>query len=453
MGLKYLNLSGNKRLEIKRTQQPTLTGNGPSGVMMNPASGGGATSAAAVAAAANMMENAPEKDLSDFSALTRLRMLGLMDITMLGVSVLEEYHDRRVRTSLSEVNNMAYGVADWLGSTDHLATWDLVMPRFRNRDDECIFGLFDGSSAMQQQKRKGSMMGGTSATGGSSGGCRLTKFLNDNFHYYLMNELRRSKQDDTIVAAMRRTFLALERGAAVATAQQQDPRNNNRNMMMGGAAYHDTTWEGASAVVCYIAGTKLHVANVGDAMAVMSRSNGQAYEVTQKHIALNPSEASRIRAAGGFVSNDGLLNGQLAVSRSFGYLHLIPSVNANPYVATIDLTEDDEFVIMASRGLWERMTYQTAVDIARTEKDDLMAAAQKLRDFAITYGAEECIMVMVIGVGGLFETKQPPAPLMAHPLRTNIHLEELSGKYKRRGIKDDNLGDSVSEGTHTSCDK
>jgi adenylate cyclase len=35
----------------------------------------------------------------------------------------------------------------------------------------------------------------------------------------------------------------------------------------------------------------------------------------------------------------------------------------------------------------------------------LMLAAQKLRDFAITYGAEEGIMVMIIGVGDMFDRR------------------------------------------------
>ncbi|KAI9497654.1 phosphatase 2C-domain-containing protein [Zychaea mexicana] len=378
LSLKFLNLSGNKRLEIKK---------------MHPEAHG-----------------PKEKDLADFSALTRLRMLGLMDITILGVSVPEESPDRRVRTSPSEVNNMAYGIADWLGSNEHLGTWDLVMPRFRNNDDESIFGLFDGRKSTRT-------------------GCKLTKFLNDHLTYHVMSELRKLKEDDTVVSALRRSFLSLEKGLGGQIGDEKD--------------------SGASAVVCYISGTKLYVANVGDAMAVISRNNGQAYEITHKHISLNPSEISRIRAAGGFVSNTGKLNGELKVSRGFGYFDLIPVVNANPYVATIELTENDEFVIMASRGLWERMNYQTAVDVARTEKDDLMAAAQKLRDFAITYGAEKDLMVMVIGVGDLFDKRDKRFRYLRGPGRgaagadaAGILLDDVSlgpaglplvGNYRRRG--------------------
>lgn len=400
LSLKFLNLSGNKRLAIKKTH-PEL--HGPK-----------------------------EKDLADFGALTRLRMLGLMDLTILGVVTPEETQDRRVRTSLSEVNNMAYGVADWLGSNEHLSTWDLVMPRFRNSDDECVFGLFDGRKS-------------------SRSGCKLTKYLNDQLTTHLENELRKLKNDDTVVSAMRRAFLSLEKGLGTELVDEKD--------------------SGASAVVCYVAGTKLYVANVGDAMAVISRNNGQAFEITHKHISLNPSEISRIRAAGGYVSHTGKLNNELKVSRGFGYFDLIPVVNANPYVATIELTENDEFVIMASPGLWERMSYQTAVDVARTEKDDLMAAAQKLRDFAITYGAERDLMVMVIGVGDLFDKRDKRGRIMrglgrggtgvdtAGILLDDVPLAPtgmLTGKLKRRG-KEEGPGDSVSkhcddkEGNRLTC--
>lgn len=53
------------------------------------------------------------------------------------------------------------------------------------------------------------------------------------------------------------------------------------------------------------------------------------------------------------------------------------------------------------------MSYQTAVDIARTERGDPMIAAQKLRDFAISYGAEGSTMIMVIGVAQTPDTGVP----------------------------------------------
>ncbi|CAO3699689.1 unnamed protein product [Rhizopus stolonifer] len=372
--LKYLNLSGNKRLKIQKAHPDP--------------------------------NNPKDKDLSDFSALTKLRMLGLMDVTILGVSTPDENPDRRVRTSPSEVNSMSYGVADWLGPADHLSTWDLVMPRFQSKEDECLFALFDASKHPK-------------------GGCLLTKKLNDKLICLFTEEL--TKNEDTIVSAIRRTFLSLEQH--IGSFPGIDPTS------------------GASAAMCYISGTKLYVANVGDVLVVISRNNGQAFEITQKHIPLNPSEASRIHNSGGHVSNSGLLKNELNVSRSFGHFHLVPAVNCNPFVSTIELSENDEFVIMASRGLWDKMTYQTAVDIARTEKEDLMSAAQKLRDFAITYGASDNLMVMVIGVGDLFNKRDKrfrKTNINAGRMGPDGGMEDvmLMKSSKRRG-KEEIPGDST----------
>src|SRR6202011_858496 len=59
--------------------------------------------------------------------------------------------------------------------------------------------------------------------------------------------------------------------------------------------------------------------------------------------------------------------------------------------------------------LWRCISYQTAVDVVRTEKDDALRAAHKLREFGMAYGANGRICVMVIRVGDLFhkKVKQP----------------------------------------------
>ena len=56
------------------------------------------------------------RDLADFSKLANLRVLGLMDVTVRIPSLPDEYEDRRVRTSFSEVNSMGYGISDNLGN-------------------------------------------------------------------------------------------------------------------------------------------------------------------------------------------------------------------------------------------------------------------------------------------------------------------------------------------------
>jgi hypothetical protein len=74
-----------------------------------------------------------------------------------------------------------------------------------------------------------------------------------------------------------------------------------------------------------------------------------------------------------------------------------------------NLQKLDDFVIIGNHGLWKYVSYQTAVDIARSEASDPMIAAQKLRDFTTSYGADGNTMIMVICVADLFRFKQTPS--------------------------------------------
>ncbi|CAG8441853.1 2514_t:CDS:2 [Ambispora gerdemannii] len=330
-----------------------------------------------------------DRNLAAFDSLSRLRVLGLMDVTLLNLSVPDDSEDRRVRTSGSEVNSMAYGMADTLGQLEHLSTWEAVVPKFNNREDECLFGLFDS--------RVGSNQGG-----------RVTKYLHDWFPFHFSSELKKLRDNnDTIESALRRSFLSLnkELGAKVFNSNLEMNLDFQREKNAASNLGIDDNKSGASGLIAYIKGTTLYVANVGDIVAVISRNRGNASPIAQKHSPMTPSEIARIRNAGGFISHKRLVNGELEVSRSFGHFHLIPAINANPTVEIVHLEEQDEFIIIATRGLWDRISYQTAVDIAYneyTERGDLMRAAQKLRDFAIAYGAEDSIMVMIVGVEDIF---------------------------------------------------
>ncbi|GBB94024.1 hypothetical protein RclHR1_22770003 [Rhizophagus clarus] len=401
--LKYLNLSGNKRLKIKH-------------------------------ALFNELNPPRDRNLADFGALTRLRVLGLMDITLLDLIVPDETDNRRVRTSGSEVNSMSYGMADTLGTSDNLSTWEAVIPKFRGREDECLFGLFEGRA-------------------GTNRGGRVAKYLHDNFQSSFKTELERLKDFDQVESSLRRSFLSLNKELGLKMF------NSNNSALESEYAWEsestnsvalgiDDNKSGASGIVVYISGTILYVANVGDTKAVIGRNNGSAYEVACNQSIISPSEIARIRDAGGFISHDCLVNGEVNVSRSFGHFHLTPIINANPSIEKIKLSEQDEFIVLATRGLWDRMSYQTAVDVTRTERDDLMRAAQKLRDFAISYGAEENIMVMIIGVGDLFDRRlrRRLDGLEGKGLLQGMAGEETTfyfGSKTKRGRREENPSDSA----------
>lgn len=384
--LRYLNLSGNKRLEIKPS--------GSSGI------------------GNNMREG---RDLTDFSSLTNLRILGLMDVTMMVPSVPEQSEDRRVRTAGSTVDTMAYGMADSLGRNEHISTMDLVVPRFRSHDDEQLLGLFDAAPL-------------------AGGGSRISKYLYDNFKNRFADELGRLRAQESPSNALRRTFLGLNKELATTTAQTIDrsnfgPPSQQRNGVPELSG--DDLSSGSVATVLYLKERELYISNVGDAQALLIRSEGDHKILTRKHDPAEVSERSRIREAGGFVSRQGRLNDVLEVSRAFGYVQMSPSVIASPHILNVTLGETDEMVLIASRELWEYLTPDFAVDVARSERDDLMRAAQKLRDLAIAFGATNKLMVMLLGVSDL-KTKRGP-----------IYRTQSQSLVPSRTKKRDNTGGSA----------
>ncbi|KAJ7723487.1 adenylate cyclase [Mycena maculata] len=358
--LMYLNLSGNTQLQIK--SDVANYGQRPSTSSIN------------------------RRSLSSFSGLTRLRVLGLMDVTITNTAtstssdIPDESDDRRVRTSSSLINGMSYGIADTLGRNHYPHMMDLVH-EFRGPKKHTVFAMFGRSQPAHQT------VGTTSNS--------LAKFLKDHFIRVFSVELDAldPRRPEGVPDVLRRSFLKLN--------QDFHDRvfRSRRKMSVAGITDPTLLHTGASGIVVYIAGKKMYIANVGNALAVVSRG-GAAHPVSRKHEPYDPAETARIRAAEGWISPPGLVNDELDISRSFGFYHLLPSIIARPDVCEYDLTDLDDMVVIANRGLWDYVDYQTAVDLVQ-ETPTAEAAAQKLRDLAISYGAEGSTMVMVVRLANL----------------------------------------------------
>lgn len=93
----------------------------------------------------------------------------------------------------------------------------------------------------------------------------------------------------------------------------------------------------------------LYTANAGDARAVLSRG-GKAVRLTYDHKGNDKQEAKRIMDAGGFVMG-GRVNGILAVTRSLGDSSMKEYVVGSPYTTETELSDDDEFLIIACDGV------------------------------------------------------------------------------------------------------
>ncbi|KAF7343840.1 Adenylate cyclase [Mycena sanguinolenta] len=351
--LVYLNLSGNKQLQIKSDVSNRLS-----------------------------TSSAQRQSFSGFSGLSQLRVLGLMDVTITSTSrntgsdIPDESEDRRVRTSSSLVNGLSYGIADTLGKNRHPLMMDLVH-EFRGIKKETVFAMFGRS-------HPASLTVATTSNG-------LPKYLKDNFIRVFVSQLSsldRLRGED-VPDALRRSFLKLNQD------YYEFLFGPARKMSLaGGPGVADAALvsNGASGIVVYIdiVNKRMYVANVGNALAIISRA-GIAHPVSRKHEPHDRAETARIRAAEGWISPPGLVNNELDISRSFGFYHLLPALNARPDISEYELTNMDDMVIIANRGLWDYVEYQLAVDILRR--------------------GEGSTMIMVVSLASLFHDKTDAAPV------------------------------------------
>lgn len=151
---------------------------------------------------------------------------------------------------------------------------------------------------------------------------------------------------------------------------------------------------GSTAATIILFGRRLFAANVGDSRVVLCRGGGQCVELTSDHKPNRPDEAARVRAAGGFILNKRVM-GELAITRAFGDKSFkmgvkamlgeeaeelaggsaddeakdltAPLVSAEPEIASMILSHNDEFLLLACDGLFDVFRSQDAIALARQE--------------------------------------------------------------------------------------
>ncbi|MBA0552763.1 hypothetical protein Golob_023542 [Gossypium lobatum] len=163
---------------------------------------------------------------------------------------------------------------------------------------------------------------------------------------------------------------------------------------------------GTCCLTALIQNGDLVVSNAGDCRAVLSRS-GTAEPLTSDHRPSREDERSRIQNLGGYVDlcrGVWRIEGSLAVSRGIGDRHLKQWVIAEPETKIVSIKPDCEFLILASDGLWDKVSNQEAVDIVRpsfigTDKPNLLFACKKLVDLSVSRGSFDDISVMLVQLG------------------------------------------------------
>ncbi|KAL7908988.1 putative serine/threonine phosphatase 2C ptc2 [Trichoderma velutinum] len=261
-----------------------------------------------------------------------------------------------------EDDRLLYGVSamqGWRISMEdaHTAELNLTPPDNDTKthpDRLSFFGVFDGH-----------------------GGDKVALFTGENVHKIIFKQ--DSFKSGDYAQGLKDGFLATDR------AILNDPK-------------YEEEVSGCTACVSLIAGNKIYVANAGDSRAVLG-IKGRAKPLSNDHKPQLETEKNRITAAGGFV-DFGRVNGNLALSRAIGDFEFKKSaelspenqiVTAYPDVEEHDLTEEDEFLVIACDGIWDCQSSQAVVEFVRrgiAAKQDLDKICENMMDNCLASNSE-----------------------------------------------------------------
>ncbi|XP_022132306.1 probable protein phosphatase 2C 14 isoform X2 [Momordica charantia] len=221
--------------------------------------------------------------------------------------------------TVSSAGNDHVGVFSVKGKKRFMEDTHKIIPCLEGHLNDAFFGVYDGH-----------------------GGRKAANFVAQNLHNNILdvvgNCTRSAEKEEAIKAAFLKTdrdFLDLGLGS------------------------------GVCCVTVLIQGEEVIVSNLGDCRAVLSRG-GVAEAITKDHRVEHEDERKRIENKGGYVEiHKGAwrVHGILSVSRSIGDAHLKDWVLAEPDSKVLLLSEDMEFLVLATDGLWEKVGNQETVDV------------------------------------------------------------------------------------------
>lgn len=209
------------------------------------------------------------------------------------------------------------------------------------------------------------------------GGDKVALFAGENIHQIVAKQEAFKKGD--IEQALKDGFLATDR------AILNDPR-------------YEEEVSGCTASVAIISSKKIYVGNAGDSRSVLG-VKGRAKPLSFDHKPQNEGEKARITAAGGFV-DFGRVNGNLALSRAIGDFEFKKSaelapeqqiVTAYPDVTVHDISDDDEFLVVACDGIWDCQSSQAVIEFVRrgiAAKQELSKICENMMDNCLASNSE-----------------------------------------------------------------
>ncbi|XP_045829614.1 probable protein phosphatase 2C 25 isoform X2 [Trifolium pratense] len=261
-----------------------------------------------------------------------------------------------VARDVVEAGGDGYSVYCKRGRREYMEDRFTAGDNLRGENNLAFFGVFDGH-----------------------GGAKAAEFAANNLEKNILDEVIMSDEED-VEEAVKRGYL-----------------NTDSEFMK------KDLHGGACSVTALIRNGNLIVSNAGDCRAVISKG-GVAEALTSDHRPSREDERDRIETLGGYVDlcrGVWRIQGSLAVSRSIGDRHLKQWVTAEPETKVIRIEPEHDLLILASDGLWDKVSNQEAVDTALqfcvgNNKQQALLACKKLAELAVSRGSLDDTSVMLI---------------------------------------------------------
>lgn len=294
--------------------------------------------------------------------LLKRKRPGRLDIPVASLSFCGEAETeerRRELVAVVEDEGDGYSVYCKRGRREAMEDRYKALVSLQGNTKQAFFGVFDGH-----------------------GGAQAAEFASENLARNILDEVDRRGKDE-IEEAVKHGYLNTD-----SEFLKQD--------LCGGSC----------SATALIREGKLIVSNAGDCRVVVSRG-GIAEALTSDHRPSREDEKRRIEALGGYVDcHHGVwrILGSLAVSRGIGDRTLKKWVTAEPETNIVSIVPELEFLIIASDGLWDKVSNQEAVDIARPscigiEKPELLPVCKKLVELSVSRGSVDDVSVILIQLG------------------------------------------------------
>eukprot|EP00475_Leptophrys_vorax_P011829 TRINITY_DN18311_c0_g1_i1.p1 TRINITY_DN18311_c0_g1~~TRINITY_DN18311_c0_g1_i1.p1 ORF type:complete len:360 (+),score=64.16 TRINITY_DN18311_c0_g1_i1:58-1137(+) len=229
-------------------------------------------------------------------------------------------------------------------------------------------------------------------------GSQTAKKLAETVHDNLINQDYFDAGKQSFCSCVCSKRVLIDRLGALERAIVQTDRSINMMNNLSGEA------SGSTLVCVLLDHDSICCGNIGDARALLCRSR-RAIQMSLDHKPYLEEEKARIMAAGGMIAGNYMVsrNGEaLAVSRAVGDVSFRKPPNnlliSTPTMAQYARTDDDDFVLLASDGLFDVMSNQAVCDFVLNSLEDGVShdlVAERLTSEAVARGSMDNVTVVI----------------------------------------------------------